>query len=541
MIRIEFKKVFKEGLIIFLIIAALFIAVLNTDKDVYIAPAIELFLLLYASFSGWSIFNREREEGALEYMLALPVSKPKLLLIKFTPRIFLLTLVFICYCFLSKIFSLPTVLNIPDFAVFFFIFFLVSASFSISLRSFIGTFFLTAILSSGLTFFDNIFSRGTVSSETILRSNLILLAFPILFFVFFFRFDLKPLFKFNLRFVGYSSLIILLMITVRFFQIERSWCYHLMTNEGSIYRMSPGGIQFIDEGKFFKKGKCFWPLTEQGDFLYLQNHKARKNQNKDIFIFDKKNVTMEKFHETEKEWWTVFSRPLDTAPVLSGEMFFLQRERKERSYRITSLLGKKMKRYPLNTDEIDQKRIYIFHVSGSPLRFLLRSKKSVVIYKPDGNIEKRIKADAVSAWGNKLLIFNKGNMTLYELNDEITTIFERSGKYRKALRRFGSEVQKKVVFKNDRDSFIYSFKNDSTIKRKVNRNLIYYKVINNKFYLVYLTAEGVAADIYEGEKLIGHESWETGMTGYRRILVFEKGIVVSNGKEYEKYLFKNLN
>ncbi|MCK5221815.1 MAG: hypothetical protein KAR14_09560, partial [Candidatus Aminicenantes bacterium] len=274
---------------------------------------------------------------------------------------------------------------------------------------------------------------------------------------------------------------------------------------------------------------------------YLQSHRPDKFRNRNIYIYDKNSKKLDLFYRTEKNWWTVFTRPLDTAPVLSGEMFFLQRKRKERSYRITSLLGKKMKRYPLNTDEIGQKGIYIFHVSGSPLRFLLRSNKSVVIYKPDGSIEKRIKADAVSAWGNKLLIFNKGNMTLYELNDEIAKIFERSGKYRKVLRRFGSEVQKKVVFKNGRDSFIYNFKDGSTIKRKVNRNLIYYKVINNKFHLVYLTAEGVAADIYEGEKLIGHESWETGMTGYRRVLVFEKGIVVSNGKEYEKYLFKNIN
>jgi len=540
MIRIELKQVFKEGLIIFLIIAALFIAILNTDKDVYIAPAIELFLLLYASFSGWSIFNREREEGALEYMLSLPVSRPKLLLIKFTPRIFLLTFVFLVYCCLNSIFSLPAILNIPDFAVFFFIFFLVSASFSISLRSFIGTFFLTAILSSGLTFFDHIFSSGTVSSETILRSNLILLAFPILFFIFFFKFDLKPLLKFNLRFIGYSSLIIILMISVRFFQIEKNWCYHLMTNEGSIYRMSTRGIQFIDEGKIFRKGRCFWPLTEQGNFLYLQNHRARKNENKDIFIFDKKNITLDTFHKTEKEWWTVFTRPLDTAPVLSGEMFFLQRKRKEGSYRITSLLGNKIKRYPLNTEEIN-KKIYLFHASHSPLRFLLRNGRSVFIYKPDGNLEKMINANAVSVWGNKLLIFYKGNMTLYELNDEITTIFEKPGKYRKVLRRFGSEVQKMVVFRSGRDSFIYRFEDGSTIKKKVSRNLFHYKVINNKFYLIYLTAEGIAADIYEGEELIGHESWETGLTGYRRVLVFEKGIVVSNGKEYEKHLFKNLN
>ena len=63
MIRIEMKRVLKEGLIILLIIAALFIAILKTDKDAYIAPAIELFLLLYASFSGGRYSTgKERKE-----------------------------------------------------------------------------------------------------------------------------------------------------------------------------------------------------------------------------------------------------------------------------------------------------------------------------------------------------------------------------------------------------------------------------------------------------------------------------------------------
>ena len=472
-------------------------------------------------------------------MLSLPVSRPKLLLIKFSPRIFLLILVFISYSFLSNVFSLQSILKVPDFAVFFFTFFLVSASFSISLRSFIGTFFLTTILSSGLTFFDNIFTRGTVSSETILRANMILLAFPILFFIFFFKFDMKPLFKFNLRFIGYSSLIIFVMIGARFLQIERSWCYHLMTNEGGIYRMSPRGIQFIDEGKIFKKGKCFWPLTEQGDRLYLQNHRASRRDNKDIFIFNKKKVEMKRFHKTEKAWWTVFSRPLDTAPVVSGNIYFLQKNRKERLFRISSFEGTEVKKYPLNTETINAQKIYLFHVSASPLRFYIRTNRGVALFNAEGNLEQEVEANAVSVWSNKLMTFSKGKITLYKVGKSVSTEFTREGGFRKVLRRFGSEVQRKVVYKNRRETFIFSFEDESTVTRKVSRNLIYYKVINNKFYLVYLTAEGIAADIYEGEKLIGHESWETGISGYRRIMVFEKGIVVSNGKEYEKYLFNN--
>lgn len=368
---------------------------------------------------------------------------------------------------------------------------------------------------------------------------MILLAFPVLFFIFFFKFDMKPLFKFNLRFIGYASLIIFVMIGARFLQIERSWCYHLMTSEGGIYRMSPRGIQFIDEGKIFRKGKCFWPLTEQGDYLYLQNHRASRKDNKDIFIFNKKKVEMERFHKTEKEWWTVFTRPLDTAPVLGGTIFFLQKNRKEGIYRISSFEGKELKRYPLNTESINSQKIYLFQVSASPLRFYIRTYRGVALFNREGELDHEVEADSVSVWGNKLMTFKKGEITLYNIGETVTTIFRRKGEFRKSLRRFGSEVQKKVVYRNRKETFIYDFEDGKTVTRKVSRNLIYYRVINNRFYLVYLTADGIAADIYEDEKLIGHESWETEIRGYRRILVFEKGIVVSNGKEYEKYLFEN--
>jgi len=539
MIRIELKRVLKEGLIIILIAAALFIVILNTDKDVYIAPAMELFLLLFASFSGWSVFNREREEGALEYLLSLPVSRPKLLLIKFAPRIFLLAVVFIGYCCLGSIINLPTVLKAPDFAVFYFTFFLVSASFSISLRSFIGTFFLTAILSCGLTFFDNIFTRGTVSSETILRANLILLAFPVLFFFFFFKFDMKPVFRFNLRFIGYASLIIILMAGIRFLQIERGWCYHLMTEEGQVYRMSPRGIQFVDDGVKFRKGKCFWPLTEQGDLLYLQNHRAGMRDNKDIYTFHKKTLKMKRFHKTQQGWWTVFTRPLDTAPVVDGKIYFLQRNRNNRNYRVSVFTGNGVERYPLNINTPRHSRFYLFHVSDSPLRLYFRTDKGAAIFNAAGDKLEEFPAIAVSAWKNNLMIFRQGTVYLYRIGETIAPVFARKGRFRKVLRRFGSEVQRKVIYRNVRDSFVYDYETGSTVKMKVSRNLFHYRVFGDKFYLVYLTADGIGVDIYRGNKHIGHETWETSIRGYYRVLVFQKGIILSNRRAYKQYLFKN--
>ncbi len=78
MLATETKRIFKDGAIIFMVLAAIFTGIAASDQDVYLAPALEIFLLLYASFTGWSMFERERQENAGEYMLSLPLSRSSL-------------------------------------------------------------------------------------------------------------------------------------------------------------------------------------------------------------------------------------------------------------------------------------------------------------------------------------------------------------------------------------------------------------------------------------------------------------------------------
>ncbi len=72
MLAIETKRIVKDAAVIFVVLAAIVAGIIATDQDIYLAPALEIFLLLYASFSGWSLFERERQENAVEYMLSLP-------------------------------------------------------------------------------------------------------------------------------------------------------------------------------------------------------------------------------------------------------------------------------------------------------------------------------------------------------------------------------------------------------------------------------------------------------------------------------------
>ena len=87
MVLIEFKKIIKDSMVLVLLLLTLVIGLLFTDKDLYIAPALEIFLIFYASFAGWSMFERERQERAGEYLLSLPSSRLRLFLAKFFPRL----------------------------------------------------------------------------------------------------------------------------------------------------------------------------------------------------------------------------------------------------------------------------------------------------------------------------------------------------------------------------------------------------------------------------------------------------------------------
>jgi len=148
MLATETKRIFKDGMILFVVLAAIFAGIIFTDRDAYLAPALEIFLLLYASFTGWSLFERERQENAGEYMLSLPLSRSRLLLLKFLPRLLSVSLVLLIYLRLHQTWQLPSFLNPFDFSILYAGFFLLSIAFSISFKNFITAFSPPACSSS---------------------------------------------------------------------------------------------------------------------------------------------------------------------------------------------------------------------------------------------------------------------------------------------------------------------------------------------------------------------------------------------------------
>src|SRR4030043_1153178 len=97
MVLTEAKKIIKDGLALVFILVVLIVGMFVLDKEIYLAPALEIFLVLYVSFTGWSMFERERQEQAMEYALALPISRMKLFFLKLVVRMTAVFLMFILY------------------------------------------------------------------------------------------------------------------------------------------------------------------------------------------------------------------------------------------------------------------------------------------------------------------------------------------------------------------------------------------------------------------------------------------------------------
>ena len=193
MVLIELKKVMKDGIIIVFILMLIILALLLTDKDVYLAPALEIFLVLYASFTGWSMFERERQEGAMEYLLSLPVSRIKLFLTKLIIRSLPVAVMLIVYHLVHQQFSIHFLFSTQRFILIYITVFLLSASFSLSIKSFLSTFFITLFLSLGLFHFIKLLDVSKNDLNASLQTGFSYLAVLLLFTLMFNKYDIKPI------------------------------------------------------------------------------------------------------------------------------------------------------------------------------------------------------------------------------------------------------------------------------------------------------------------------------------------------------------
>jgi len=550
MIGIEFKRVIKESIIIVLVLVGLLVAILTTEQDVYLAPVFEIFLLLYASFTGWSVFDKERNEGAMEYLLSLPVSRVRLLLIKLLPRLVSVGLMLVFYMVLHYRFEFPSQLTIPDFTIFYIAFFLVSLSLSLSIKSFIGAFFLTSLLSGGLTLLNQLLAFGKSDSAIYLQANIPLLFFPVLFFIMFHFFDVKPAIRFNIKFAGLGIGFCILIIGITYFSAGTLWCSYFLTGSGEIFRYSPGESQLIDkEQKILHRFPGHLePLYQKGSSLYVQKSKGHTYP-ESIDILNLETGTSELLYPLAKGW-QVMSDSTGGTGIIKGENYYvLLGNLEEKSYQVVEIAKGKSREIPVkgnfkfNEEKKSWYDVSLVYVLTDPLRFIIIQDETLYRFDETGNVRELFKADALACWKNRLLVFAENSMTVYQVSGkgDLEAIFTKKSNIKKVRRRFGSIDSRKVLVRDLKQGkyFIFSLEGLSFEEIPMPYHPYFYLEKGDRFIIVWASGDEISVGEIKDGRLVMKKEWVTPIPVrvIRIIRVYHPGVVIYNPKEYETFWF----
>jgi ABC-type transport system involved in multi-copper enzyme maturation permease subunit len=542
---IELKKVLKDGIIIVIILMLLILALLLTDKDVYLAPALEIFLVLYASFTGWSMFERERQEGAMEYLLSLPVSRIKLFLTKFIIRSLPVTVMLIVYHLVYQQFSIHFLFSNQRFIPIYITVFLLSASFSLSIKSFLSTFFITLFLSLGLFHFIKILDVSKNDLNASLQAVFSYLAVLLLFTIMFNKYDIKPISYFNKKFIPGLVLVVILIFGITYVTTHVKWWHCYMTDEGDLIRVSRSKTVVMSEGQDNKIiPYSLSPLYERKQKLYASLWKGKK-KSRQLVRYDLKSGKIEKHYDIDQGYW--FHHFIDKRASLGNRIYFLLTRYGHKKYKIMEIRGDESRIITVNGDFGDEDFHMICGVIENPLQFIVMTMSktnrstgsSVFRILENGHVEKLFTAKSVAFWNNRLLRFTDQAMILYETGAEIKEIFRRNGDIKKVRRKYENYIQKKVIIKIDEGFHVYDLQDQTQESINIQKlPYFYFLTDEGDLRLIWTQGPEISVSTWKDNHFQVENVWYTQVEGLKIIRVFSSGVVVYNQKQHEVFRFQ---
>ncbi len=538
MALIELRRIFKEGIITVLILAALVIYVFNIDKETHHiagSAGVMVFLLIYASFTGWAIFDRERQEGAVEYLLTLPVSRGRLLLIKFLPRLLCVLLLWLALLVLHNYFDFPIFFPFEIFSIYYASFFLVSLSLSISLKSFVGAFFLTGFLSFGLSLFiRNFFHEDSILTAA-LASNLVLLIFPIMFLILFFTFDLRPPKAFNLKFSIPPAVLLLVILVVGLLQSGHYWSNHFLTESGEVLRSSCHRTDLLRGDEVIPLKEGYMPLLESGGIIYAytMNCENRNYFAKKLVTIDPATGFVKTLAKFEPGWFLGYGWDSRRGILSKGTYYNLLRNFEQRQYKIIMTRGKKLKELPVYGNFNEEYLLELLHVADSPRQYLVRTKKRIYSIGEKGEARELISIpNGIVTWKHRLLAMYSTKMILFDFQDTAappTPIFKREGEFKKVNKFHVIEKNtRKMLYRNFKTYFSFDLETMETVPVKIWKKPLYYRFTGegpDTLHLLWDRGMTLVYVRYEGGEVAAKKKWPLAIQGHRHIDLFKTGVL----------------
>jgi len=541
MITVELRRLARDGSIIFLVLLSLAAAILLADKDDELVPAMELFLLLYASFTGWSVFDRERQEGAMEYLLSLPVSRTRLLLLKMLPRVACAALVFLLYSLAHDTFDYPSFLEPSALLVFYVIFFLVGFSLSVSLTNYVSALFVIAFLSVGMPFLIGVFDATKTEFAAAVQGNLPFLLFPILFFALFRTYDMHPLASFNLKYAPLLLAVTLGMAAVHYATRSTVYRCHALMPDGGIVRVGCDDcretVLVEPDGTTFSLRGCVHPIAVLNGKLYADFGRKNKEGPK-LVIADFRKGTTEVIYSCRPGWYLAVYIVGKAGIVRNGKLYILAADKTMASAAILEVDGTRVREIPVRGPLPSSKYALLVAVADPP-QFIIHSDSRAFLVLPSGETRELFTVDSASSWKNRLLVFDQTGMTLYDIGAGMKAVYRMEGRVHEVKRRFSGPVQRKILFKNGDDAYLFDLEKDAPEKLDIDMRPFDYFEAGGRFLLIETLGAGeIGIKELKDGVLVGIGVWKHGLEN-PRIVAFPNGILVIDIRkgDYAVYMF----
>lgn len=449
MIAIELKRVLKDSALILAVLVILLAAIAAGDHDAYLAPALEVFLLLQASFLGWSLFERERQENAGEYLLTLPVSRLGLLARKVLPRLACTVVLLLAYLALYRLMDLPAFLAPLPFAVLYGAFFFVSAALALSLRNFLSAFFLACLLLFGQALLILAADNARHLSGAILQAGSTSAAFPLLFAVLFRGYDIRPVSHFNRRFLPGLLLLAAAIAGAIWLLRPANWINYSIAGDGTLLRNSCRLSEVLPGGA--RVPACLVALRDapQGGSLLAVVHKPRPGKHciqERIVSLDLQSGSLRTLYAIPEGWDIAGGYPGEIGSFSGGAFLVLLRHAREGKAMAVEIDERGVVTTPLPGAALEKEVSYAGFLSRSPLRLLVIGKERAVLLSSDG-VREIGAAETACLWGDRLLLFDASGMSLYRLGAEPDLLWRREGRFRKVLRHVAGYESRYVLYR----------------------------------------------------------------------------------------------
>ena len=542
MIAAEFKRALREGAILLCILFLLATAILISDKKDLLAPALEVFLLLYASFMGWAIFNRERQDGAMEYLLSLPISRTKLLLIKLLPRFICVAAVFLLYLLAHRAFSYPTILQPWIFLIFYAAFFTSTFSFSLSLMNYVNALLLTTALSIGLTYLISTLNPAIPEWCIYLQGNFLLFILPFILFAHFNRFDVRPLASFNRRFLPFCALLLVITIGYLLLRFGTRYFCHALTANGDMVRVTCQTCDHTEwlgrDGTVRRYSGCLHPLQEKEGKMYVEYDPPGHAGPKEIVRINFASGEKESLCRVPDNWFIIKEAMGKAGIILADRFFLLLGNEKLKQLQILEVTATQMRTIPVQIP-ISRKHDYnLVHVTDAN-KFFILSDSQLFCIDSSGKAQLVCQAKAVSAWKDRLLVFTNEAMILYRIGQSLEPLFRMEGIVRKCRRKFSSSQQRVTLFKAQGQTYLFDLEKESPEKITAELHPYDYFEKGNRLLVIEADAEGDITILELKDKHVSKRtSWHTTING-GRIVVYPAGILVNDlqSNRFEVFYF----